>query len=150
MSFAKWRITMKTRHIAATLMAATLLAWALVSCNLNPVVSIDQRVSNFASDLSNNRTNAYQNFDPDQTKLYQALANPTYSWNTLFPPSQYTFQITDESSPSTGVLVTVASPGGFATPYLKLVMATYKDTDWRIVQLFLAGTPGGFTVASIY
>ena len=141
---------MKTRHIAATLTAAALLAWALVSCNLNPVVSIDQRVSNFASDLSNNRTNAYQNFDPDQTTMYQALANPTYSWDTIFPANQYTFQITDESSPSTGVLVTVTSPGSFATPYLKLVMATYKDTDWRIVQLFMAATPGGFGSATIY
>ncbi len=141
---------MKTRHIAATLTAAALLAWALVSCNLNPVVSIDQRVSNFASDLSNNRTNAYQNFDPDQTTMYQALANPTYSWNTLFPAGQYTFQITDESSPSTGVLVTVTSyPGGFPTPFLKLVMATYKDTDWRIVQLFMSTTTV-FGPATIY
>jgi hypothetical protein len=144
---------MKTRHIAATLTAAAFLAWALVGCNLNPVVSIDQRVSNFASDLNSNRTNAYQDFDPDQTQMYQALANPAYSFDINFPAGnpQYAFQITDESSPSTGVFVTVTSyPAGYSNKYLKLVMATYKDTDWRIVQLYWSSTPGVFGPALIY
>ncbi|MGO9411310.1 MAG: hypothetical protein ACLQCB_11235 [Spirochaetia bacterium] len=145
---------MKTRRISAVLAAAVLLALALASCNLNPVVSIDQRVSNFASDLNSNRSNAYQDFHPDQTTMYQTLANSTFTFDSYFPAGSpsYAFQITDESSPSTGVFVTiVGAPSGYGSNiYLKLIMATYKDTDWRIVQLSRSAIAGSFGSAIIY
>jgi hypothetical protein len=149
MSFTKRRINMKTRLIPAILIATALVVWGLASCSQNPVVSIDQRISNFASDLNNNRSGAYQDFDPDQTKEYQELANPTYAFDTLFPAGSppYAFQVTDESSPSSGVFVTVtSSPPAYGSQfYLKLVMATYQNTDWRIVQLFMSSTVGSFS-----
>ena len=141
---------MKTRHIAGILTAAALMAWTLASCNLNPVVSIDQRISDFQSDISNNPGNAYNDFDPDQTTEYQTLAYGGLI-QTLFPAGSYTLQVTDESSPSTGVLVTVTSyPVGFTRIYLKLVMATYKSTDWRIVQLFMSTSTSFGGTPSIY
>jgi len=135
---------MKARYVAAILTASAILVWALVSCNMNPVVSIDQRISTFQSDLNSNRSNAYENFHPDQTQEYPTLLNSSVTIDTLFPAGSpsYTFQTTDESAPATGVLVTViSSPSTYGSNlYLKLVMATYKDTDWRIVKLFMSTT----------
>lgn len=149
MTSTKRSNTTKTSHLAAFLVLAAVLVWGLASCDLNPVVSIDQRVSTFASDLNSNRSSAYKDFHPDQTTEYQTLANSTYTFDTLFPSGSpgYTLQITDESSPSTGVFVTVTSaPGTYGTRiYLKLVMATTNSTDWRIVQLFMSNVQGSFS-----
>jgi hypothetical protein len=58
---------MKTRHIVAMLVGASLVALAIVSCT--PAgISIDQRVSDFQSDLNtSDRASAYQDFDPNDT-----------------------------------------------------------------------------------
>jgi len=131
---------MNARHIATILIGAGLAAWALTSCNLAGV-SIDQRISDFQSDLNtSDRANVYQDFHPDQTKEYNALKNPSVSgFNTLFPPGPtFSLSVVDESNPSAGVVVLVSSgPDASWTPpyYLLLTMATFNGNDWRIVTL---------------
>jgi len=54
--------------------------------------------------------------------------------------------ITDESSPSTGIFVTITTgPAGFKPPQdLKLVMAVTGPADWRIESRALSSTAGLF------
>jgi hypothetical protein len=82
---------MKTRvRIALLFIVAAVL---LSGCFLLPV-SIDQRINDFVSDLSGNRTNAYMNLDPGTSAYSNAKAagfwdatvfgnNPPYSHGSL-------------------------------------------------------------------
>jgi hypothetical protein len=134
---------MKLRHVLLAAAVAVIAIGFLVTCDLfTTPVSIDQRIADFQSDLNNTvRTSAYQNFHPTMTGDYDALKSGT-TITTLFPApdgsgTAYSLTVTDESSPSTAVLVTVSGgPTSYGvTHHLKLVMATYNSVDWRIVSL---------------
>jgi hypothetical protein len=133
--------TMKAVRIGAILVGAGLMAWALISCSLN-AVSIDQRISDFQSDLNTtDRSNVYQDFHPTMTASYDPLKDPiTSGFNTAYlpPGPSFSLSVVDESNPSSGVIVKVNSglSGTWGTPfYMLLTMATYNGNDWRIVTL---------------
>lgn len=146
---------MKARHLVVTLVAASLAAWALMSCSLT-AVSIEDRISTFQSDLNTaDRSDVYLNFHPTKTTQYDALKNPSVAgFDTEFPPpagTNYSLSIYDQSDPAAGVIVQVtAGPdsGSGYTPtyYLKLTMATTNDNDWRIVTLSDSATNGGYAL----
>ena len=143
--------TMKAVRIGAILVGAGLAAWAFVSCDLNKV-SIDQRISDFQSDLNTtDRLNVYQDFHPTMTNDYTALKDPaTSGFNNAYPPPGATFSLSvvDESNPSAGVVVKVNSgaSGTWLTPfYMLLTMATYNGNDWRIVTLSDSQSGSGWT-----
>ena len=152
---------MKSRHVLAALIGASLLALALASCSLASV-SVDQRLATFLSDLNAaDRNNlVYQNFHPTQTTEYGALKNSGLSgFDTAYPsPSgtNYAFSTVDETSPSAGVIVQVtAGPtsGSSLVPpnfYLKLTMATTGDSDWRIVSVSDSNINGGYSAPRFY
>jgi hypothetical protein len=142
---------MRAIRAAAILIGTGLAAWALASCNLG-AVSIDQRISNFQSDLNtSDRSNVYQDFDPSLTTQYNALKDPvTSGFNTAYPVPgpTYSLSIVDESNPSAGVVVKVNSgkSGSWSIPYyMLLTMATYNNNDWRIVTLGDSQNGSGWT-----
>src|SRR5271157_5227234 len=132
---------MKTRHFLAILIVAGLILWNLASCNMTTPVSISQRISDFQADLNtSDRSNIYQDFHPTMTVQYNALKNPGLTINTPFPPPppSYSLSIVDQSNPS--AVIVAVNPGGSGSGlvnpyYLSLAMATYNNTDWRIVTL---------------
>jgi hypothetical protein len=143
---------MKARHIFLLIGVAAILV-ALASCSLFGIVSIDDRIATFQSDLNSaTRTAIYQDFHPTLTADYSALKDPKTTIDPLIPPvgngPAYVLTITDETSPSTGVLVTITggTSGYFPTPqYLSLVMDVTGPSDHRIVALELSDTKGSFT-----
>jgi hypothetical protein len=144
---------MKTRHIVAMLVGASLVALAIVSCT--PAgISIDQRVSDFQSDLNtSDRASAYQDFDPNDT-LYSSLKSGSY-FTPVFPvSSSYSLSVIDESNPSGGVIVQVtgvASGLGYPSPYfLKLTMTENSDKVWLIQTLSVGGTSSGAWTLEYY
>ncbi|HUI69334.1 MAG TPA: hypothetical protein VL354_02365, partial [Spirochaetia bacterium] len=137
----------KARHIATILIGAGVTTWVLMSCNLSGV-SIDQRISDFQSDLNtSDRANVYQDFHPTETSQYNALKDPnTSQFNTNFPPGSYTLSVVNESN-TTAVIVRVTGPTsglGYPSPYyLSLSMDTYNGNDYRIVTLSVGGATSG-------
>ena len=134
---------MRTRHVLCFLGLAASLAGAIVGCSLLGSVSIDERIASFQADLNKtDRTSAYLNFHPDLTTDFDTLKSGA-TIMTIFPlpdgtGTSYTLSITDKSSPSTGVFVTVTggpTPAFFPPLYLKLVMQTTGTSDYRIVSL---------------
>ena len=140
---------MKLRHVLLAAAVAVIAVGFLATCDLfTSPVSIDQRIADFQSDLNNAvRTSAYNDFHPTMTADYNALKDGS-TINTLFPVvnggTTYTLTVTDESSPSTGVMVTVSGgPNTFnsgSPKYLKLVMAVTGTADYRIVSLEMETT----------
>jgi hypothetical protein len=140
---------MKARHIVLLVGVAAVIA-ALASCSLFGIVSIDNRITDFQNDLnSSTRAAIFQDFHPTKTSDYSALKDPKTTIDPLIPPvgtsPNYVLTVTDETSPSTGVLVTITggSAGAFPTPqYLNLVMDVTGSSDYRIVSLELSTTQG--------
>ncbi len=137
---------MRVRHIVLGLLAAAALSGALVGCDLLGMVSIDQRITDFQTSLNGDRTTLYENFHPTLTSDYNALKDPTTTIDPLIPvlgtgDTPYSLSITDQGSPSTGVMVTISGGGsGWGPKYLKLVMETTGTSDYRIVSLEIEGT----------
>jgi hypothetical protein len=134
---------MKPRHLIRIVVAGTLLAVLLAGCSLLGFVSIDERMAQFQDDLNSvDRLTLYNNFHPDLTADYAALKVPSLTIDTLIPlrattDPLYALAVTDQASPSTGVLVTITGgPASYGAPkYLKLVMETSGIGDYRIVSL---------------
>jgi hypothetical protein len=117
------------------------------------IVSIDQRITDFQSDLNmTTRTSAYLNFHPTLTADYAALKDGT-TITSIFPlpdgsGTAYSLTVTSETD-SAAVLVTVSGgPTSFgSTHYLQLNMSTTGIADYRIVTLEIStsttftGTP---------
>ncbi len=143
---------MKLRHILVIMAGSALVLWSLASCDLLGGTTIDQRVSNFQSDLNTStRTNVYNDFHPTQTTQYNALKDPaTVGFNTTYPPPgpSYSLSIVDKSNTSAViVLVSAGSHATWAVPYyLSLNMAQYNSNDWRIVSISDSQTNGSYTV----
>ena len=143
---------MKSRHALRLVGATLVFAGALAGCSFLNMVSIDERITSFQSDLNSaTRATLYEDFNPDLTADYNALKDPTTTIDPLIPvlgtgDAPYTLTVTDKSSPSTGVFVTIdGGPAGFGAPkYLKLVMETTGLADYRIVSLELSNTAGSF------
>jgi hypothetical protein len=140
---------MRVRHVLVLLGLAAVVAIGLTSCSELGVVSIDERITQFQSDLnSSTRSTIYEDFHPTLTSDYAALKDPTTTIDTVLPTgTNYSLTITDQSSPSTGVLVTItAGPASLSTPrYLRLVMDMTGLSDYRIVSLELDDGTGAFT-----
>ncbi len=103
---------MRARNILAILIAFTMLAWALVSCNLGGT-TIDQRIADFQSDLNTtDRSSAYQNFSSSMTD-YTLLRNGSY-FSSAFPvpPPNYTLSVISESNTSAVIVQVSTGPGG--------------------------------------
>jgi hypothetical protein len=144
---------MRTRHILVLLAIAVVLAAGVIGCNPFGSVSITERISQFQTDLNSaDRSNIYMNFHPTSTSDYNALKSSSATLDSVIDPvgsgPNYTLTITDQSDPSTGVLVTIsAGPAAWSTypRYLKLVMETTGVGDYRIVSLWLDDGSGNFT-----
>jgi hypothetical protein len=130
---------MRVRHYFLGFAIVLTLAFALAGCQLLGFWSISDRITQFQTDLNTSgRLGLYLDFHPDQCSDFNALKDPTTTFNSLIPlGTGYSLTITDQSD-SSAVLVTI-SGGGFGSPhYLKLSMATTGIGDNRIVKLWLS------------
>jgi hypothetical protein len=142
---------MKLRHVLKLAGIAVLTVAAVVSCSLLGM-SITDRVGSFQTDLNSaDRSSIYTNFDSANTSDYNALKSASTIIDQIFPvlgtgDTPYALAITNESNPSTGVLVTVTGgPALFGgTHHLKLVMdnSTSLLGDWQIVTLSMDNGSG--------
>ena len=144
---------MKARNILAILSAGTLLASALVSCNLGGT-TIDQRVSDFQSDLNTaDRSSAYQNFSSSMSDYTLLKSGSTFTAAFPLPPPNYTLSVISESNTSAVIVQVSSGPnnvGGGNNPpncYLNLNMTEESGNNW-VIQTLSAGptSSGGWTV----
>jgi hypothetical protein len=136
---------MKARNILSILTGATLVVWALASCDLGGV-TIDQRISTFQSDLNTTgRGSAYQDFDPSDTD-YPLLKNGSY-FSTAFPPpppANYSLTVISENNTSSVIVqVTGQSSLGVSPYYLNLGMTTISGNNWVIQTLYMSTSSSG-------
>ena len=144
---------MKLKHVLKFAGIAVLTVAAVISCSMFGV-SIADRIAAFQDNLNSaDRSSLYLNFDSAATSDYNALKDPTTTIDVYIPPRVtgdplYALTITNDSNPSTGVLVTISGgPASFGgTHYLKLVMdnSTSFLGDWQIVSLRLSSTSSAY------
>jgi len=140
---------MKARLILLLAGAAAILV-ALASCSLLGIVSIDDRLANFQTDLNSaTRSTIYQDFHPTKTSDYNALKSPILTIDVVIPAvgsnPAYSLQVTDKSDPASGVKATITGgPAGFGPQYLNLVMDVTGTSDYRIVSLELSSVRDSF------
>ncbi|MGA2975411.1 MAG: hypothetical protein ABSF77_08900 [Spirochaetia bacterium] len=144
---------MRIRRILLPVLVVLILAGGLISCSFLGMVSIDDRIAQFQTDLNSaTRSTIYEDFHPTKTSDYNALKDPV-TIEAVFPPlgisdTAYSLTVTDESNPATGVIVTVTGgPASFNAPkHLKLVMDTTGVSDYRIVSLAIDNDDNNYTV----
>jgi hypothetical protein len=129
---------MKIRHIIITIVTAVLLVLALQSCSLFGT-SIDARIDMFVDDLNyTDRSSAYTNFHPDETSDYNALKEPTSTFDVWFDPGSF-YDVYNRSE--SGDTVTADIDGGiYSGTEIIFYMAKDGLFDWKIESIRLGGS----------
>ena len=131
---------MRVNRLCAVISLAAIAALILVGCVLAPV-TIEQRISKFASALNGERTKAYTNL-VEGSPEFEANKNKADLWDIHFPlstgdPTPFAITLDAYSNPS-DVQATITGPGGY-NKNAKFVMVNSGSLteDWRIDDLML-------------
>ncbi len=134
---------MKPRHLIAFAALSLVVLAALSSCDLFGI-SIQNRISQFVTDLNSSRANL--NNDISNSSLDKSAGVlDTLWWETTFPapgPSdtQYSITLFDYSDPS-NVTGTILGPANYS-PAAAIKFVMVKDgADYFIQQIYLDGSP---------
>jgi len=130
---------MRIKNALFILIIILMVVLSFESCSLFGT-KIDERIDAFISDLNSDRNNVYTNFHPDKTADYNAIKDPTLTWDIWFPAAEtYSLSNLDDGD-SDSVTATITSTDvGWGSKSAIFRMA--KDGfDWMIEELTLAGT----------
>ena len=130
---------MKTKNALFVLLIILVVALSFESCSLFGT-KIDERIDAFIDDLNNSdRSNVYTNFHPDKTADYNAIKDPSTTWDIWFPVADIPYSISNlDDSDSDSVTAVISSSGTFGPSNATFKMA--KDGfDWMIEELTVQG-----------
>lgn len=132
---------MRVNRLCAVLSLAAVAALILVGCVLAPV-TIEQRISKFASALNGDRTRAYTNL-VEGSPEYAATTAKADLWNIHFPLSAgsdtTSFAIVlDVYTDPLDVQATITGPDAYnkRAKFVMVNSGSFTD-DWRIDDLLL-------------
>ena len=126
---------MKTKIALFILLIIFAVTLSFESCSLFGT-KIDERIDSFIDDLNNSdRSNVYTNFHSSETADYNAIKDPSTTWDNWFPVASITYSISNlDDSDSDNVTAIINSSGTFGTSDATFKMA--KDGfDWMIEEL---------------
>jgi hypothetical protein len=135
----------KARTIVLFALAAV-VSLSIMSCEIE-TISIMDRLAQFMTDLNKaDRSDAYLNFDPDETEYYDAMKDPDF-WDDPFPPvgtgeTEYSLSDVDYEDPE-NVTANMYGPPDFSVtgdPWPVQFVMVKTGTDWFIHQFFQDGT----------
>jgi len=124
---------MKRGYLPVALLIILFLMLFMYGCDLLPM-SIEGRINSFESDINNDRSHAYLNFDPTLTDWYGLIASASY-WDLPFPDTKgpYTITVVDSSIP-TNVTCTITGVGYTFGPGITFKM-TQDGSNWLIEEI---------------
>ena len=125
---------MRIKNALFILLIILVVALSFESCSLFGT-KIDERIDSFIDNLNNDRNSIYLNFHPSETADYNAIKNPTTTWDIWFPVVDIPYSISNlDDSDSDSVTSVISSSGGFGPSGATFKMA--KDgCDWMIEEL---------------
>ena len=124
---------MKRGYLPVALLIVLFLMLFMYGCDLLPM-SIEGRINSFESDINNDRSHAYLNFDPTLTGWYGLITSASY-WDLPFPTDKgpYSITVVDSSIP-TNVTCTITGVGYTFGPEIIFKM-TQDGSNWLIEEI---------------
>ena len=126
---------MRLNKTILLLTIAAVVSVFLVGCEDDLIkTSKTERVQQFASDLNNDRSSAYQNIHPDASSrdLYK---NPSQWDNAGFDAGPYSFPISTQSGNDLTGTVDAPNDLGFDGESFRFTMKEDGEDNWKILRL---------------